>query len=930
MIGRDEEVRSILDAAAQAARGEGRVLVIEGEAGIGKTRLVGEALTAAQPLIGRAVPASHPVPYRPFAEALMAVERAGAASAGRTLDPLLSPIVAGETVLRVLRDRAGRGGPGILVLEDLHWADEQTLASVEYLADSLAREPVLVVAALRAEEASPAQDMVQRLAARHAVDRLDLGRLSGPDIARICDECLGGAPAAVGDYVRHYADGIPRLVEELLGTLLSSGGLRQVDGVWVAGELPALVIPGAFGTAVTRRLAALGPDERRVVSVAAALGRRSALSLLSLVSGFPENRLADLVARLSSAYLLVERHGTVEFRHTLTREAVLTSLPAGERELLASAALTVLESAEAQSGDIAESMAGLATLARQPARGAYVLLTFARRARACGAPAPAEIALTRARELAVDPETIDQIDEETLAVLASWRARGSLVRVHVSRLDQAVELGRHLALRLEAGNAPPERRARIQLAVARAHLGAKRWEQAAANAAQARRLDPRGRLRQEIDLIRADIAIGRDRHREAERLAQAAFDTDPEHPLAGEALLILGRARRPNDADRARDAFARALAFAERRSMPDLIAGSLNEIGTLDLLRNGTPDALEQARGQAFAIGAVVAGTVAQFNLVVLHLFRHELDRAESRAAELLDLAHRHRMGPLEYAASIARAAVAASRGDDISAVEELLRHVPEALKADPEWSSLIWGHCYAVAAINRDDSDAARLALRHAHGLMQIPDPHHSPVPGLLTLLSVVAGEDYHETVRTLLQDPDRLSHAAARGPALAACAIREARQGNRARANVLLREAFGTLAATPWFQAVTVRHVAASDVGPAWPELAPYLQHARGFFEAAALGTLAQACAGTSAAHATRAAPRAGVPFDLKAAGVTARELEVAGLVIRGLSNREIAQHLFLSPRTIDKHVERLLQKMGCPNRTALALRLTPFLPS
>ena len=167
LVGRDEELRRLKTALAAMAAGHGGTVLITGEAGIGKSRLVREAVAGAGArgaavLAGRSVAGGVPTPFRPFAEALASAGRAGRLPHGQELDPFRpalgrlvpewrqpraasgddSLIVLGEAVLRLLRGLAPDAGC-LLVLEDLHWADRETLALLEYLADNCSAERVL-------------------------------------------------------------------------------------------------------------------------------------------------------------------------------------------------------------------------------------------------------------------------------------------------------------------------------------------------------------------------------------------------------------------------------------------------------------------------------------------------------------------------------------------------------------------------------------------------------------------------------------------------------------------------------------------------------------------------------------------------------------------------------------------------------------------
>jgi predicted ATPase len=244
VVGRDEEL-AVLEQRLEGARGgRGGIVLLAGEAGIGKSRLAREAVAMAagqgmRVLAGRAS-RGVAVAYRPFAEALLGALRAGRppelaelrpfrpalgrlvpewsggaglgdsgrslAVAGPGLDD--SPVVLAEAVLRLLTAlTAGRGG--LLVLEDLHWADPESLAVVEYLADNLGGEPVMCLGTVRSEEASAGLELARGLGARRAARVLTLPRLDVTAVAEMVAACLPSAPEALGEQVVRLADGVP-------------------------------------------------------------------------------------------------------------------------------------------------------------------------------------------------------------------------------------------------------------------------------------------------------------------------------------------------------------------------------------------------------------------------------------------------------------------------------------------------------------------------------------------------------------------------------------------------------------------------------------------------------------------------------------------------------------------------------------------------
>jgi len=314
LVGRDEEARHLQAALAAAGAGRGGTVLVTGEAGIGKSRLVRETTRAAgergfMVLAGRAVAGGVPTPFRPFAEALAAAGRAGRLPEGGDLDPFRpalgrlipqwrqpqvagdeSLVFLGEALLRLLRALSLEAGGCLLVLEDLHWADGETLALLEYLADNLAAERVLCLGTLRDEDGVVAAALAGVLEVRGSAAVLPLGRLDPAAMARMALACVGGTdlPGAVQSFVAERAEGIPFLVEEVLAGLIGDGTLAERDGRWHATDLAGAGLPDTFADAVHDRLEGLEADSRQVLCAAAVLGRRFDWALLGPVTGQPD------------------------------------------------------------------------------------------------------------------------------------------------------------------------------------------------------------------------------------------------------------------------------------------------------------------------------------------------------------------------------------------------------------------------------------------------------------------------------------------------------------------------------------------------------------------------------------------------------------------------------------------------------------------
>src|SRR5215469_5683649 len=347
VIGRDAELEAVDAALAAAMTGHGRCVVITGEPGIVKSRLALETASRAadrgiRVVTSRAVPQSATAAYRPLTDALARLLRDRAVPDDAMMEPWLpalsallpgmadrapasgevSPGIRGEALIQLLRRLAPQGL--VMVLEDLHWADPDTAALMEYLGEHLDGEALLCVLTLRADRPSAALEAARRLRGRPGVLHLGLDRLSDEDIARMVQACIPGAEAELLHRVQASAEGVPLLVEDLL----ASPGL-----------------PESFTETVRERLAGFSEPQRSVIEAAAILGRHFDWELLPAVSGQTAALMAETL-ELAVEQLLVSADGTAfHFRHALTREAVLDTMLPPRQRALASTALAVLDAA---------------------------------------------------------------------------------------------------------------------------------------------------------------------------------------------------------------------------------------------------------------------------------------------------------------------------------------------------------------------------------------------------------------------------------------------------------------------------------------------------------------------------------------------------------------------------------------------------------
>ena len=258
----------------------------------------------------------------------------------------------------------------------------------------------------------------------------------------------------------------------------------------------------------------------------------------------------------------------------------------------------------------------------------------------------------------------------------------------------------------------------------------------------------------------------------------------------------------------------------------------------------------------------------------------------------------------------------------------EMERYLGAAEALAPDDADLragAWGIGRALNALLAEDRDGARLALARAR--QEAPDQHArilNPYQGPELLLRALAGEAGRGDIDAAAAGIVR----AARWPELwygAAQAVVSGAHGDEAGASVALAAALDAASRYPVFSALVKRLVAEAAVRDHWGAPGGLLQSADATFTRLRLGRASAACrallkaAGQPAPR--RRAAEAGLSAPLVASGVTAREAEVLDLVGERLSNREIAQRLFVSPRTVEKHVAALLAKLGAPDRGSLA---------
>ena len=947
LVGRDEEARRLRAALTAAGDGRGGTMFLAGEAGIGKTRLVREVVRTAGEqgvtvLSGRAAAGAVPAPLRPFAEALASAGRAGRLPADAELGPYRpvlgrlipewrpvqpvpgeeSPVFLGEAVLRLLRALAPRAGC-VLVLEDLHWADRETLALLEYLSDNLTAERVLCLATFR-PDGGDATALAGALAARGSATVLALARLGPAATAGMTRACLAAddLPATVDEFVAGRAEGIPFLVEEVLAALVGEGALTERDGRWHVADLAASGVPATFAEAVRRRLDGMSTESRWVVGAAAVLGRRFDWSLLGPVTGLAEPAVVAALRDGVGVQLIVAERDIFRFRHALTHEAVLAGLLPPERAKLAGQALAAVETAHpGLPGAWCTLAADLAGRAGDQARAGALLLEAGRRDLAAGALASAEHALTRASGLA------------GLALRASIDEALTEVFAMSGQVDRAIETGRMLLARL---GQPSPRAAKLHLEIARAAIAGARWAEAAASIEIARQsVGSDVGAAAQIDACAAQVAAGRGRLEEAERLASAALraaESGPVQPeVACEALEVIGRVARQRDLEAAERAFARAADLAVAHGLRLWRLRALHELGTIDQLRTESVDRLEQARDLAVAQGALALTATLDLQIAAGLNKQFRAEEALAAARRSADASRRFRLATLPMALMF-QATAHAIRSEE-GLMEDRIAEAVALAPDDPDVLGCAWGHCRATLCLLAADLGAAHARMTNGAGLLlSSPATIAPPFLGLWPLLGALLGRDAAGDGTgdgtgdgagdaTSAAARDRAAHGTRHLVVAAllgyADAVLAGRQGHPAAAEAAFAAAdrqMGPLVA--WYRQYARRLAAEAALADGWGEPVTWLREAAAYFAARDDERVAAACRSLlrrAGAPVPRPAGHGDLPGPLRALGVTEREADVLKLVALGLGNREIAERMFLSPRTVEKHVASLLAKTG-----------------
>ena len=964
LVGREDELARLRAAVARTVAGEPGVVLVGGEAGVGKSRLLEAALDGqdgVRVLTGACIELGEGLPFVPVVEVLRTVVRT---TPPDDLDRLLGPArrelgrllpelaVAGEPpagggstaqlfelVLGVL-GRLGRERPLVLVVEDLHWADRSTLDLVAFLVRALQGLRVLLVVSYRSDEVdrrSPLRPLLSGWERLRGVERLQLEPFGREQVAAQVTAILGepAAPALV-ELLLDRSEGNAFFVEELVRTLRDGASEHE--------------LPPSLRDVLLTRAERLSPEAQRVLRTAAVAGRWVPERLLAAVAALPPAELYAALREVVDASLLVVHPSGrgYSFRHALTRDAVYEDLLPGERSDLHTAYAQVLDEdpllLEDDGGSVSATLALHRYAAHDLPRALAASVRAGREALDAFAAAEARRHLERALEVwrgVPDAEALAGADEAEVLGLAGRAA------VLAGDPDRALPLFAR-ACDLVDADADPERAGLLaeQQAGALRVLGEDVRSVEVLEAALARLPESRpGRARTGAlsALASALTRMGDRRAHEVGRAAVAAARASADRAAEADALVSLGTSLVYLQDPEAGMADIRAglqialstedhwTAVRGYINLSDTFEGLGRHREAADAAREGMD--LAARTGLTRSLGAFLAG-----NLVEPLVRMGEWREAERLAGEALALGLSG-MFAATFHELLGSVAVLCGRTDEALAHAREGRRQVRNTQESQFTEALSWLEAEAARATG--DPDRALAVTRAA---LEDPDPGWSgryawPLGWLAARLVAdrsALARDRGEPVPSADRDEVlgiALAHEEGRLP--------PAPDAYRAMAEAELARAAGTPGPDLWRTAVGLWE----RVGDAWPlaysrfRLAEVLC-ASGEQPAAAepltaavrsaraLG--ARPLLDDAVALARRARlrvedderPAAPVPAGPAAAfGLTEREREVLALVAAGRSNGQIATELYISRKTASVHVSNILAKLGVAGRVEAA---------
>ena len=978
LIGRTTDLATLHQFIDQAKGGRGHVALISGEAGIGKSRLVAEAKTYAAThhfllLQGNCFPADLSCPYAPLldllrtyaASILTAPIASDVALFPREMSPLLpdlvplppdQPLASSPdpeqekrrlfAALTQFFIGQARKQAVLLIIEDMHWSDETSLEFLHYLARRSTAQQLLLLLTYRSDEVRPRlRQFLAQMDRERLAQELWLAHLTRDDVnamLRAIFSLTRSARLELPDPIYDLTEGNPFFVEEVLKSLIAAGDIFYLNGHWDRKPLAELRIPRSVQDAVQQRTDLLSEQARRALTLAAVTGRHFDFALLQALIQHDEAQLLQLLKELMAAQLVVEESAEqFAFRHALTRQAVYAQLPGRERKGLHRTIAETLErlyssKLEAHLADLTSHFfeAGVWEKALEYGQRA------GEQAQALYAPQAAILHFTRA---------LDAARQLSLTPPASlYRARG-LAYDTLGDFEQA-RADHETALRLahDANAHQAEWRSLIDLGLLWAGRdyaqSAGYYQQALA---LARTLDDPATVAHSLNRL-GNWYLNAEQPQEALRCHQEALATfEGLHNHSGKAatLDLLGMASYlSGDLLQSAVYYDQAIALLreldEREHLPNSLATLMccgGNYGTETLVPAAVGFAESLKHGEFAVKTAGEIGHRSDEAYALIHIgmclgtrgqYARALEEVQRGQAIAEEIEHRRWMTAGHW--TLGALAL------DLLALPQARLHLEQAMALAQQIRSQIWirfsaGFLVRVYLLQQDLAAAesllgswllpdtpfhtfgqrmmwqSRAEILLAHGdnaqALQIIEGLISTVANLtpeqsIPLLWKLRAEALihlrrYDAAESLLQQAETSARAQGLRPLLWRVFLVQAGLAQHLRRHEETELAFA--------RASQLIEELAADL-PEQPWQATFLQQARSLIP--------------------RTGPVSTRRLNKEAfSGLTEREREVAALIARGKSNREIAENLVVGVRTVETHISNIFSKLGCSSRAQIA---------
>jgi DNA-binding CsgD family transcriptional regulator/tetratricopeptide (TPR) repeat protein len=906
VVGREAEIDLLTRSLRAARKRSAEAIVLVGEGGIGKTRLLNEAIATAHRL-GMAVltaraPVTAPPPYCLVAEALRSWLRAvdAPASLGSydrgigivlpewpfaeavALDDAARRLLSLESIVQLLRTAADGSG-ALLVLDDVHGGDAESIEALRY-AVSARVEGLVVLAAMRPAEHPQADELVRALRRALDVDIITLSPLDERAVSDLATAILDRRPAAdlVADLVAR-TDGVPLLVEEVV--LAHDRAETPIHGGHAN-------VPRNVADLAAARLQLVGEPQREVLVAAAVLGDFDSI-LLPIVAAAGDAAVGEASAAGVRVGLLESVNGGLAFRHAIIRDAVLAATVPHVVDMFHRRAVDALE-ALPPTAERFQRVAQHLRATNEDERAARALVEAARLQLHDHALLAAEATARAAAALARDDGTRADAADTVATVLVSE-----------GRWSDALALD---ALTVAAHGEDPARRRRM----ASAAIEVGRPEVAEVEIEAALR---DGDASAELVLLDGRLAVLRGDPQRA--LARAASVADDAASTLDERLAALDLQARSldftGDREGAAASWEREAAVAAAAGRTQARLRAVVQLGKLELFMGRPPQRLHEAVDLARDAGALVELGWAQENLSIGLAIHGDLAAAKAVIDDAIDRCEALDLDQLAYLLACRGMQASFLTDDDaadLDAAEAMLPNVDLKLHLTSMRADI---------ALRAGRYDEAIGWFEECDALMsQMPGAVPMDAPCWLVWALAAAGrtreaEAALERARAI---PD-LERWFGRPIIIRAAEAMLAGDVER-----LDRELDDAEAMMP-MDVAHLRQLAAAIVGG--PDTTRWLRAALDGFAAGGATVQAdrirQLLRDAGGSVPRRRSGRGSVPAGLADAGVTARESEVLRLLGDGRTNAEIAERLYVSVRTVEAHVSSLLARLAARNRAQLA---------